>query len=205
MGERKSIVIFGGSFNPPHNCHISIAKQALKEYEEIEKIIFVPVTDRYPKDGLIENKHRYNMLKSVAEENNRFVVSDIDMKENETLPTIELLEKMKRQYKDKEIWVLMGSDNLKIIHQWDRAEELISEYKYLIMERNQDIMEEIIKKNKILTLYKENFKKLKTVFERNLSSTYIRELIISNKSIKEYVPDEVSKYIEKNKLYERNE
>jgi len=202
--KKKSIVIFGGSFNPPHNIHFLIAEQVLKQYKEVEKIIFIPVSDKYHKQGLIENKHRYNMLKKVIEKNSKFVLSDVDMYENKSLLTIKVLEDIQEQFKDKEIWVLIGSDNLKKIHKWYRAEELVSKYKILVMERNEDVMEDIIKENEILERHKENFKKLNKEIKSDLSSTYVRNQIENNKSIKDLVPDEVREYIEENRLYRGN-
>ena len=35
--ENKSIVVFGGSFNPPLNSHFSIAQQVLNQFTEVEK------------------------------------------------------------------------------------------------------------------------------------------------------------------------
>ena len=70
--EKKSIVIYGGSFNPPLNSHFSIAQQVLNEYEEVDKIVFIPVNKKYSKKGLIDNEHRFNMLKLVADKNDYF-------------------------------------------------------------------------------------------------------------------------------------
>ena len=91
-----SIVVFGGSFNPPLNSHFSIAQQVLNQFEEVEKIVFIPVNKKYPKQGLLDNKHRYNMLKLVADKNGKFEISDMDMCNEKSLPTIETLEEMKK-------------------------------------------------------------------------------------------------------------
>lgn len=56
------IGFFGGSFNPPTNAHITLAKSAIKICN-LEKVIFVPVGDFYEKKDLISGIHRYNMLK----------------------------------------------------------------------------------------------------------------------------------------------
>ena len=150
MKEKNSIVVFGGSFNPPLNSHFLMAQEVLNQYEEVEKIIFVPVNNKYQKAGLIENKHRYNMLKLVADKNKDFSVSDIDFYGERSLYTVEVLEKVQKQFSNKQIWFLTGSDNLKIIHKWKGAEELVSNYKILVMVRNQDNIKEIIKNSKLL-------------------------------------------------------
>ena len=43
----SKIVVFGGAFNPPHNMHFSLAEQIINEYEDIEKVIFMPVNSKY--------------------------------------------------------------------------------------------------------------------------------------------------------------
>ena len=50
---KKQIAVFGGCFNPPLNSHFSLAEQILNEHEEVEKILFVPVSNKYNKKGLI--------------------------------------------------------------------------------------------------------------------------------------------------------
>ena len=80
MEDDKIIVVFGGSFNPPLNSHFSLAEQIISEYENVEKLIFVPVNQKYQKKGLLDNKYRYEMLKSVCDKNDKFEVSDIELK-----------------------------------------------------------------------------------------------------------------------------
>jgi len=199
--KKKSIVIYGGSFNPPLNSHFSIAEQVLNEYKEVDKIIFIPVNKKYSKKGLIENEHRYNMLNLVAEKNSSFIVSDVDMYGEKALYTIETLKKTEEQFKDKEIWFLIGSDNLKELHTWKCAEELVSKYKILVMEREKDNMEEIIQNNPLLLENKQNFRKLNPGMRSNYNSTYVRKQIKEGNSVRYLMPDEVYEYIEKNKLY----
>ena len=198
---KKSIVIFGGSFNPPLNSHFSIAQQVLNQFEEVEKIVFIPVNKKYPKDGLLDNEHRYNMLKLVANKNSNFIVSDIDMHGDKSLHTIETLEEMQKQFPDNEMWFLIGSDNLKELYTWNRPEELVSKYKILVMERENDKMKEIIEKHELLFKHKENFMKLNEEIRSNYSSTYVRTQIKEGKSVRYLLPDEVYEYILKNKLY----
>ena len=201
MENKKSIVIYGGSFYPPHNVHFSIAEQVLKQYQEVEKVIFIPVNNKYQKSGIIENEHRYAMLKRVIDKKQKFELSDWDMHGEKSVLTINVLEQMEKEYKNKELWVLVGSDNLKKIHMWYRAEDLLKKYKILVMEREGDSVEEIINANELFRKNKQNIKILNQDMKSNLSATYIREQIKEGKNINKFVPKEVAEYIEKNKLY----
>lgn len=199
--KKNSIVVFGGSFNPPLNSHFSIAEQILNQFEEVEKIVFVPVNRNYSKDGLVDNEHRYNMLKLVVNKNDKFIISDIDLHREKSLPTIETLEEIQKQFSDKGIYFIIGSDNLKEIHTWVRAEELISKYKILVMERDKDNIDEIIQNIPLLKRYKINIEKINQEIKSNYNSTYVRTQIKNKKSVRYLMPDEVYEYIEQNKLY----
>lgn len=201
MNKKNTVVVFGGSFNPPINSHFSIAQQVLNEYEQVDKIIFIPVNKKYEKDGLVENEHRYNMLKLVTDKNENFIVSNIDMNGIRSLYTIETLEEIQKQYQDKNVWFLIGSDNLKELHTWKRAEELVSKYKILVMERNEDKISEIIEGDELLNCYKENVIKLNDEIRSNYSSTYVRSQIKKQKNVRYLMPDEVYEYIKINNLY----
>lgn len=201
MKEKNCIVVFGGSFNPPLNSHFLMAQEVLNQFEEVEKIIFVPVNNKYQKAGLIENKHRYNMLKLVADKNKDFSVSDIDFYGERSLYTVEVLEKMQKQFPNKQIWFLTGSDNLKAIPTWKGAKDLVSKYKILVMVRNQDNIKEIINNDELLSHYKENICELNSEARNDISSTLVRSQIKKGKSIKYMLPDEVYEYIERNNLY----
>lgn len=201
MEDKKILAIFGGSFNPPLNSHFSLAQQIVNEYENIEKVIFVPVSSKYQKAGLLENEHRYNMLKLVCDKNENFIVSDVELKQEKQLHTLETLELLQKQYPNNIICFTIGTDNLKEISTWGEAERLVTDFKILVLERDEDNMDEIIKQDKFLLEHKDSFIKLKENIRSNISSTFVREKIKRGKSIRYLTPDQVYYYIKENNLY----
>lgn len=201
MENKKAVAIFGGSFNPPLCSHFSLAQQVINEFNNINKIIFVPVNSKYQKAGLIENEHRYNMLKLVCDKNEQFEVSDIELKQDRQLYTIETLELLQKQYPNEKIYFIIGTDNLKELITWNSPEKLINQFNPIVLERGNDKMEEIINQDLFLLQNKESFMKLKQSIRTNCSSTFARESIKNGKSIRYLTPDEIYYYIKQNQLY----
>lgn len=199
--EEKILAIFGGSFNPPLNSHFSLAEQIYNELENIEKVIFLPVSSKYKKEYLLSNEHRYNMLKIVVDKNEHFGLSDIELKQPKQLNTIETLELLQKEYPNNILYFVIGTDNLKEISTWEKAKELVTKFKILVLERGDDNFEEIIKNDEFLIKYQDSFIPLKTNLRTNLSSTFVRNNIAVGKSVKYLLPNEVLQYIKENNLY----
>lgn len=195
------IAVFGGSFNPPLNSHFSLAEQVIEEIKEIEKIVFVPVSTKYSKPDLVEDKHRFNMLKSICNKNSKFEVSDIEINSEKQPYTIETLEKLQEQNHYKDIYFIIGTDNLKELCTWYRADELLEKYKILVLKRDEDNIEQIISNCSLLSKYKDSIIELKNIVTIDLSSSIVREKIKQGESIKYLAPDEVIQYIQKNQIY----
>lgn len=197
----KQILIFGGCFNPPQNSHLSLAEQLINDYEEIQKIIFVPVNSKYQKIDLIENEHRYNMLKLICDKNERFDVSRIEIESSRPLYTIETLRAFQKLYPEYKISFIIGSDNLKELDTWNKADELVKDFKIYVLERGSDRVEDIINSSNFLKNNSNAFIKAKNSIVSNLSSTFIRNKIKNGKSVRYLTPDEVISYINNNNLY----
>lgn len=189
--EKKVIAVFGGSFNPPANSHISLAKQILENNSNIEKVIFVPVNVKYNKEGLASNEDRFFMLQKICENNEGLEVSDIEITSQRQLYTIETLRLIQEKYKEYEIYFVLGTDNLKELETWHEADELLKNFKMLVLERGNDDIELIIEDDDFLRKYKTSFIKLQNIKKINLSSTEIRDKVKRGESIKKLVPIEI--------------
>lgn len=200
--DKKVIAVFGGSFNPPINSHVLLAKQIIEKSNIVEKLIFVPVSTNYQKSKLENDEHRYNMLKLICENEDKLEVSNIELIQDKQLYTIQTLDLLKEQYgKEYEIWFVMGTDNLKEVDTWNSPERLLKEYKIIVLEREDDKLEELIQKNKLLAKYKESLIKIEGIDKIFLSSTMIREKLKNGEEIEKFIDKNVLQYIKENKLY----
>ncbi len=195
--NKTGIAVFGGSFNPPTVAHINLAKQVLEEMNEIEKVIFVPVSTKYNKKGLASDEVRLNMLKSICNSQENLEVSDLELKSERQLYTIETLRIIEKQNPGKEIYFIIGTDNLKELETWYKPDELLKNFKIIVLDRGEDNTDGIIEKSEFLKKYKSSFIKLKNIKKVNISSSYIREQLKLGKNVQNWVPEEISAEIER--------
>lgn len=199
--DRKIIALFCGSFNPPLFSHFSLAEQLLNSDKNIEKVIFVPVSNKYNKDSLISDKHRFNMLNLVCKQNPRFEVSDIEFNSSRQPYTFETLQAMQKEYPKHDIRLIIGTDNLSQLDTWYEIEQLLNRFKVYVLARDEDNVEDIIKNHTLLSKYSSSFVKANISIRTNLSSSFVRNEIKNNNSVRYLLPDEIIEYIKNNNLY----
>lgn len=189
------IGIFGGSFNPPHQMHESIASELIKQ-KIIDKIIFVPTSNFYPKAGLISDAERLKMLELTTKDNPNYSVSDYEF--GRLTYTYQTLEHFQEENPKDEIYFICGSDNLEQIDTWREYEKILSNYKVVVIPRKHD-MEKLLNKYE---KYKENII-VANINNNYLSSTLVRSYLKEEKyeELKEYINENVLSYIIKNNLY----
>lgn len=198
---KKVIVVFGGSFNPPTNSHFSLAEQVYCAFDEVEYVVFMPVSDAYPKKDLLAAEYRVEMLKKVCKLNPHFKVSTIEVDASAPLNSIETLRAMQNTYKDYEIWLTIGTDNLKLMTSWLGYKQILEEFRCLVLERDEDVLEKIIARDEVLKQYKDRFIKIRESIHSDTSATLLREKLRQGKSIRYMLPDEIYFYIKQKGLY----
>ena len=200
---KDRIVIFGGTFNPPTRAHLDIATEALY-YLDAEKVLFVPVSDLYKKDDVEISYHRVNMLNLAIGNFRRLEIDFTEVDSVKLTYTYETVEKIKSQYQDKELFLLIGADNLEDFKNWKNQRSIMENCSLLVVNRNNSSIDETIESNEILTEFKDKIIEA-PIEEIEISSTEVRNRIASNEleGLENLVDKEVIDYIVENKLYSR--
>lgn len=191
------IGIYGGSFNPPHNMHLKMATELIRQ-NLVDKVIFVPTGSKYPKFGLTGDMDRFEMIKLMIDGNPNLEVSDYELKESQ-IYTYKTLDYFKNYYPKCEIYFILGSDLLKDFKTWRNYEYILANFKILVTLRDTDKKEDL---EKIELPNRENIV-YTNIKLSSLSSTEIREKVEKDDIafLKQNLDSEVLSYIRKNNLY----
>ncbi|UVD81878.1 nicotinate-nucleotide adenylyltransferase [Mycoplasma iguanae] len=179
------IAIFGGSFNPVHQGHISIAKEAVEKLN-LDKLYFVPAYKNpfKSKHKYVDVEHRIAMLKRVLF--NKTDISLFEANRKGISYTIDTVLYFRKQFPDAELYLILGSDNLPKLNKWKNIETISQETKIIIFKRSNNIVKTNIKKFNCYLLNNEIYDFSSTEFQQGKLDV---------------VPIEVRKYIGENFLY----
>lgn len=206
MPETNKIGIMGGTFDPVHNGHIKIAKEALKEYK-LDTVIFVPSGVSYMKSGVSDAGTRYRMCALAIENEPQFQISDVDIVREGNTYTYETIECLQKQYPEAVFYLIIGLDTLYTIETWKNIERLFANAHILCAGRTCEYAFSKEEQAEYLSgKYGANIDFLQADV-LDVSSTNIRECIRLGKNtlIKELLPQKVYEYIMDNHLYSYEE
>ncbi len=117
-----AIALFGGSFDPPHAGHLAVVNEALKKLL-IERLIIVPAYVNPFKSGTHAPAYlRLEWLKRIFADEIRIEVSDFEVSQGQSVPTIKTVQHYRKKY--DQIYLIIGADNLDSLSKWYRFDEL---------------------------------------------------------------------------------
>ena len=198
----NEIGILGGSFDPFHLGHLSIAEAAIEELN-LTKVILIPSKVSPFKLGkkMASEKDRVAMTRLAAQEDEKFEVSTIETDRSSVSYTYKTLELLQKSMEDTKIWFMMGTDSFVSLESWYKGHELLEEYSFAVAARPRfDVSVVEYKADK----YSEKYgAEVKILHNRmlDISSTEIKEAIKEGRSIGEYVPQRIERYIDEHGLY----
>lgn len=198
------IGILGGTFNPIHNGHIELGRQALSQYH-LDKVLVMPNNKPDYKDtsSEISSLHRANMIKLAISGIPGMEYSDFELQRSGITYTSETLEALHRLYPDVHWYFIMGGDSVMYFDQWHRPDVIAHLATLLVTTRSDTSREQIFDKViQLRGMYPYLDIRMENIQEYDISSSQIRENIKAGKDIADSVPVNVKNYIINNHLYE---
>ena len=131
----NKIGILGGTFDPAHKGHIAISKEAIRSYK-ISKVIWA-VTKKNPfkKKSYMTLKERIIYARIINKNNPRIKVNYYEDKIKSSR-TINLINYIKKNNKNSQLFFLMGADNLINFHKWHKWKLISKKCIILVFDRN---------------------------------------------------------------------
>jgi len=187
--------LYGGTFDPPHNGHLAIAR-AVTGILELDRFIFVPA---------FHAPHKKD--KNPTSPFHRFA-------------TFQTLVKAREVFGDARLFFIMGGDSWNEINTWREWEQVLTAVNIIVVTRlghdlALDHVSDIVRDRivdvrgispqsigRAVDEHGEDSIFFTDAVQLDIAATDLRALIASGDSAwKDSVPDEVAKYIEKYQIY----
>lgn len=131
-----AIGIFGGSFNPPHNGHIAIAREMLRQGKVEEVVMMVsPQNPLKSNSELIDESERLRLATLACENAPHIHASGFEFSLPKPSYTWHTLQALSQAYPQSKFCLIIGADNWQIFPRWYKSKSIISAYNILIYPR----------------------------------------------------------------------
>jgi len=197
-----NIGILGGTFDPIHLGHLSIA-DAARNQAALERVLFIPARHPRLKQGepLALVEHRLEMVRLAVADDSAFEVSDIEAdRPGPTYSVDTLVELSANLGPASSLFFILGMDVLGQLHRWKDPERVLALCQLLVLDRpgEQDFD------------WPEFYERVPEAKGRvqvvtaplvDVSATDLRLKSAKGETLSGLVPDDVAEYIRKQKLY----
>ena len=183
------IGLFGGTFNPIHVGHLTIAEEA-RLSAGLDRVIFIPSGESYfkvPRE-IASREDRLQMTKLAC--GDAYEVSDID--------TCRAFQEM---YPEDTLYLILGADSLMEIDRWRDPGAIFDAVTVLAFTRGgEDAAAFTAEAERLRKKYGARIEII-DVFMLDVSSSDIRRFIAGGHAFRHLVSEPVYRYIKEHKLY----
>lgn len=197
----KKMALFGGTFDPIHTSHVSMALR-LAASLHLDGVVLMPayVPPHKIRESLAPAEDRLAMCRLVAAEHPVLSVSDMEIRRGGASFTVDTLTALREQYPDTQWYLLTGADMFRTLHSWYRFADIAGMAVLCTVPRDDVTAAEL--RQYAATLEKDGA----TCYvddqpEQPISSTEIRRRVLAGGSLAGLVPPSVEEYIVRHGLY----
>lgn len=202
---KHSIVVMGGSFNPPTSAHLTLMTAAI-DGVGANHGIFVPSNHAYVKrkmsktdtpDAIYTEDEQLTMLSAMCAEDERLSADPVEygytIRSGNSLVTMDAIQE---KNPGAELYFLFGGDKLKTFTKWKTFDEFVQKYRIIVFKREGNDPEKEIYKTAVLHEHRDAFVILPSPSGiENISFSMVRERLALGKSVEGYLHPAVWKLI----------
>ena len=194
------IGIYGGTFNPPHNTHVNIARQAAIQLK-LDKLVIVPGGLPPHKFCGTDKQSRFAMAKLAFENldcgNTEVVVSDIELLRDGKTYTSDTVKYFADLYPEATLYLIVGGDSLQQFDAWHCPQEIAKYVTLAVAARGVELQQSQLQR------FAQKYGSLPAVVDvtpDNASSSEIRLRYQFGLDV-DNVPSAVDRFVKENGLY----
>ena len=195
--------IFGGSFDPVHKEHVSLAEAAIGSLG-LDRVFILPAYVPPHKRGrvLTDDKDRIAMLEKAFAPVKKAIVSDYEIRRAGVSYSYLTCRHFKEEYPEDEIYFLVGTDMLRDFPTWKEPEEILKIATLAVCDRAEKNALWIQKEQD--DFYARFGKKFAVIdySAQAISSTEARVRAAAGDDVSSLCGEAVARYIAERKLYE---
>lgn len=196
----RAIGLLGGTFNPVHEGHLSIAREALRLFA-LDAVWFIPcaVPPHKPVHDLASNEDRLAMLRLAIAGEPRFEALDVEFNRPGKSYTLDTVRALQALHPADAFAFIVGADTLPELPTWHRPLELLPLVRIVSLARPGFVPDAAA--IRLPPPWPERLlADLRTGEPLDVSSREIRAKIAAGQPVS-LVPDSVLRYIEEHNLY----
>lgn len=186
MGGRLGVL--GGTFDPPHVGHLVVAQDVVESLE-LDRLIVVPAGEPPHRDAVLPSRLRLELTREAFRGDDRMEVSDRELRRSGPSYTVDTLEELRRERAPERLWLVIGVDQLRELHDWHEPERIVRLADLAVMSRAGDRPgPEDARLDVAFTSLE--------VTRVDLSSTRVRERLRAGRTVRYLVPERIRDRIE---------
>ncbi len=135
--QHSKLGLLGGTFNPIHNGHLTIARQT-RDALSLDRILFIPTGDppHKPDAGLAPAKNRYEMVRLAIAADSTLAVSDIEFRRPGKSYSIDTVRSLRQEYgAATQLAFLIGLDAFLDFPSWRQPEMFLTLCSFVVISR----------------------------------------------------------------------
>jgi nicotinate-nucleotide adenylyltransferase len=202
----SKLVIFGGSFDPPHRGHVELPRH-VQQAIGADAVVYVPAarSPHKPDRPASAPSHRLAMLQAALNGLDDAVIltDELDRADEDTPSyTVDTLERLRQTLgEDTTLRLLIGADQVPAFDHWHQNQRIVELAEPVVMLRppftRQSLLEQVPAAERDRWA-----DRLVEVPAKDVSATEIRDKAGRGEVIDHLVPEPVARYIEQHGLYQ---
>lgn len=132
----ERIAYFGGTFDPVHNGHLTVARSVTKLFD-LDRFYFLPAfhAPHKPDRPPTSSYHRHSMLCLATRKDRKIAVSILELEKREKRYTIDTLAELRILHPNTRVFFVMGADSWADIRTWRDWEKVLLASDHIVVTR----------------------------------------------------------------------